>query len=172
MTKIINLFGAPGSGKSTLAAGLFYIMKLQQLNVELVTEWIKEKLFEEAAYPFQDQLYTFAKQNKKIRQLVGKVDYIICDSPLIQGLVYSKEPDSFNNMVAEYFNSYDNLNILLKRTHAYHTEGRIQTEEESKEVGDLIQSTLDKYNVEYLEMPTKQAVINITNLIHLFNKEQ
>ena len=33
MTKIINLYGAPGSGKSTISSGLFYHMKMVELNV-------------------------------------------------------------------------------------------------------------------------------------------
>ena len=47
MTKIINLYGAPGSGKSTIASGLFFHMKMAGLNVELASEYIKSKVFEE-----------------------------------------------------------------------------------------------------------------------------
>ena len=120
MTKIINLFGAPGSGKSTLASGLFYEMKLKGLNVELASEWIKSKLFEGTNYPFKDQLYTFAKQNKKLREMLGKVDYIICDSPIVQGLVYdTQEPEIFTQTVLTYFNTYDNINFLLKRSYSF-----------------------------------------------------
>ena len=77
MTKIINLYGAPGSGKSTIASGLFFHMKMAGLNVELATEYAKSKLFEENTYVFKDQLYCFSKQHKKLREMNGKVDYII-----------------------------------------------------------------------------------------------
>jgi len=166
MTKVINLFGQPCSGKSTLAAGLFYDMKMRGLNVELVTEWCKEKVYEKAPYPFKDQLYTFAKQNKKVRQLIGVVDYIVSDSPIVQGLVYAEnEPDLFPQMVLQYFNTYDNLNILLKPTHAYHTEGRLQTEEEAHLIGDNIEIMLRKYNIPYIVLPTKQALENILEIL-------
>ena len=114
MTIVINLFGAPGSGKSTLSAGLFYQMKMKKLKVEWSQEWIKDKVFEETPYPFKDQLYTFAKQNKKIRQMIGKADYVICDSPLVQGLIYAdNEPKIFKDLVLEYFNSYENVNFFF-----------------------------------------------------------
>ena len=75
MTKIINLYGAPGSGKSTIASGLFFHMKMAGLNVELASEYIKSKVFEENPYPFKDQLYCFAKQHKKLRELNDKVSH-------------------------------------------------------------------------------------------------
>ncbi len=36
------MFGGPGTGKSTSAAGLFFKMKLAQMEVELVTEYAKD----------------------------------------------------------------------------------------------------------------------------------
>ena len=66
MTKVINLFGGPGVGKSTIAAGLFYNMKIAGYNVEAPQEWCKQKVYEGTKYPFKDQLYTYACQNKLI----------------------------------------------------------------------------------------------------------
>jgi len=40
-TKVINLFAGPGAGKSTTAAGLFAEMKRANVDVELVTEYVK-----------------------------------------------------------------------------------------------------------------------------------
>lgn len=172
MTTVINLFGAPGTGKSTLAAGLFYHLKIKGLNVELASEYIKDKFYEEAPYPYKDQLYTFAKQNKKIRQLYDKVDYIVCDSPLLQGIVYeNNEPEELKQTILAYFNRYNNLNILLKRQHAYHQEGRVQTEQEADLVGQQIQDTLDKYNIVYRIMPTTRALENILDIFHVLGKE-
>lgn len=166
MTIVINLFGAPGSGKSTLAAGLFYHLKLQGYNVEMAAEWIKAKVFEDTPYPFKDQLYTFAKQHKKIREMNNKVDYIICDSPLVQGLVYNScEPKIFNDMVLEYFNQYNNLNFLLKRTHVYQTSGRLQTEQESNNIAEQIESKLKEYNITYKVLPTNSAIQNIITIL-------
>ncbi len=44
--KVINLWAGPGAGKSTTAAGLFNLMKIRGYNVELVTEFAKEMVYE------------------------------------------------------------------------------------------------------------------------------
>lgn len=167
MTKIINLYGAPGSGKSTIASGLFFHMKMAGLNVELATEYIKSKVFEENPYPFKDQLYCFAKQHKKLRELNGKVDFIITDSPLLMSLVYnSTEVPLFNDLVIQYYNMYDNVNFLLTRQHAYHTEGRKQTEQEADEVGTRLEEYLKQYNIEYKTLPSNESMYNILQILY------
>lgn len=167
MTKVINLFGAPSSGKSTIASGLFFHMKMAGINVELATEYIKSKVFEENPYPFKDQLYCFAKQHKKLRELNGKVDYIITDSPLLMSLVYnSTEPQLFNDLVLDYYNQYDNVNFLLKRNHSYHTEGRIQTEQEADSIGNELETYLKQYNIEYITLPSNESMYNILHILY------
>lgn len=166
MTKVINIFGAPGSGKSTLAFGLMYNLKLKGRSCELAHEWIKGKLYEGTPYPFHDQLYTYAKQNKKLNQLNGKVDYIITDSPSVQCVAYNeKEPEVYEKMALDYFNQYDNLNFFLERTHEYQPSGRNQTEEQAAVVGDLIKSTLDRLNIEYTILPANEALNTILHLL-------
>ena len=168
MTKVINLFGGPGSGKSLLASGIFYNLKLKGVKVELCNEWIKDKVFEESPYPFKDQLYTFAKQHKKIRQLNGKVDYIICDSPIILSLIYENgEPPLFKDMLLQYFNLYDNINILLKRDAEYETYGRGQTEQEADDLSRKLEVLLKFYNIKYTLIPTRQAIENIDKILEL-----
>ena len=44
--KVINLFAGPGAGKSTTAAGLFHLMKIAGMNVELVTEFSRSWVVE------------------------------------------------------------------------------------------------------------------------------
>ena len=167
MTKIINLYGAPWSGKSTIASGLFFHMKMAGLNVELATEYAKSKLFEENTYVFKDQLYCFSKQHKKLREMNGKVDYIITDSPLLMSLIYnSSEPELFNELVLQYYNMYDNINFLLKRNHSYHTEGRLQTEQESDHVGEELENYLKKYNIEYKTLPSNESMYNILQILY------
>lgn len=167
MTKIINLYGSPGSGKSTIAAGLFYHMKMAGLNVELIQEYVKSKLFEETPYPFKDQLYVFAKQNKKQRELNGKVDFIITDSPLLMSLIYNQtEVPLFNDLVLEYYSQYDNMNFLLKRNHTYHKEGRFQTEHESDVLGEQLEEYLKKYEIDYKTLPSNESMYNILQILY------
>lgn len=168
MTKVINLFGSCGSGKSTLASGLFYEMKIRGFNVEWANEWIKDKVFEGCEYAFHDQLYTFAKQNKKINQMIGKVDYIICDSPLLQGIIYNPDgPKILMDTILEYFNTYDNMNFFIKRRHEYVQDGRVHSEAESDKVAKKITAMLKKYNVPYTELQSNDSIDRILEVCGL-----
>ena len=167
MTKIINLYGAPGSGKSTIASGLFYHMKMAGLKVEQAPEYVKPKLFEDNTYVFKDQLYCFAKQQKKLRELNGKVDFVITDAPLLMSLIYNQtEVPLFNDLVVQYYNEYDNMNFLLKRNHTYHTEGRIQTEQESDHVGEELENYLKEYKIDYKTLPSNESMYNILQILY------
>ena len=89
MTKVINFYGGPSAGKSTMAAQLFGIMKSKRLNVEMVPEFAKDLTWKKSGC-LDDQVYVFANQNHALYTLLGQVDYIITDSPLILGLHYAK----------------------------------------------------------------------------------
>ena len=87
-TKIINLFGGPGSGKSTGAAYIFAKLKLAGVDVEYVSEFAKDKVWENNKEVFKCQMYVSGKQMFKITRCYGKVDIIITDSPFVLGAIY------------------------------------------------------------------------------------
>ena len=158
MAKIINIYGAPCAGKSTIAAGLFYEMKRKGYKVELSTEWIKNKVYEQTPYPFRDQIYTFAKQRKQIRQLMGMVDWIITDSPLLLSLIYGgHESQEFKKLVIADYGSYDNCDFLVERKHEYQSYGRMQDEKQSREIHDRIVGVLQAFS--------KYTVVNSNNAV-------
>lgn len=168
MTKVINIFGAPGSGKSTLAFGLMYHLKMKGIECELCHEWIKMKLYEGTTYPFHDQLYTYAKQNKLLNQLNNKVEYIVTDSPSVQCIAYDeKEPKVFKQMALDYFNQYNNLNIFLERKHKYQPSGRNQTEEQAEIVGNKIKNMLDELGICYKTLYANTALENILEILNV-----
>lgn len=143
---VINLFGGPGSGKSTTAAGLFHLMKLNEMNVELVTEYAKDLTWEERYDTLaNDQLYVFAKQQKRLQVLKNKVNYVVTDSPLILSLIYRQWnylPMNFEPLVFEVWDSFQNKNYFIKRTKKYVPIGRSQTEEEAKGVDEQVKQFL------------------------------
>lgn len=147
MTQVINLFAGPGVGKSTLAAGLFYEMKRRGMSAELVTEYAKDRVWEEHYSVFDDQLYVFAKQHRRMSRLRGKVDYIITDAPLFLSMVYGENAtyDAFKPLVLEAFNSFNNQNFFLKRSVPYDANGRMQGLEDAKAVDNSILLALDKH---------------------------
>jgi len=151
--KVVNLFGGPGTGKSTTAAGLFHLMKLQSMEVELVTEYAKDLVWAERNTMFTEQDYIFAKQNHRLRRLRGKVDWVVTDSPIILGHFYMPEDfpgkKPFSQFVNEMYDSYDNINIFLTREKAYNPNGRNQTEDEAIELDSRIKHFLAANNISF-----------------------
>lgn len=134
-TVVINLIGSPGTGKSTIASELFAKMKWLGFDVELVSEYAKELVWEERNETFKNELYLFAKQHHRLFRLKGKVKYVITDRPLILSLFYNQKygdsSQQFRDMVLHEVDKFENINIFLKRTKPYVAKGRNQTEEES-----------------------------------------
>lgn len=162
MTKVINLFGGPGSGKSTTAAGLFYQMKIRSIKCELVTEYAKDMTYEKRSNILEDQLYILAKQNRKLSRLQEVVDYIITDSPLVLGLIYTlpKYYSTFEPLVHQVFKSYNNENFFINRSGEYQEYGRNQTEFEAKELDSAILTLLNT-NYDYILLEKHKAIDSI-----------
>lgn len=151
-TLVVNLFGAPGAGKSTAAAYIFSMLKMLNIDAELVTEFAKDKVWEENPAPFQNQAYMFGKQSFRVARCAGKVDVIITDSPLPLSIYYNNDPrltENFNQTVMDVFNSYDNVNYFLKRVKPYNPNGRNQTEEESDQISIQLLNILDRYEISF-----------------------
>ena len=147
---LVNLFGAPGAGKSTGAAYIFSQLKMRGVNAELVTEFAKDKVWEESKAVFNNQAYIFGKQYFRISRCADKVDVVITDSPLLLSLVYNNDPvlgEEFNEVVRKVMNSYDCRNFYLVRTKDYNPVGRFQTESESDAIADEIQALLEKEKI-------------------------
>ena len=149
---LINLFGEPGAGKSTGAAYIFSALKMHGINAELVTEYAKDKVWEENTAVFKNQAYIFGKQFFKISRCEGKVDVIITDSPLPLSIIYNQNAnltENFNQTVMDVFNSYNNINFLVRRTKPYNPSGRHQDEQGALELKDDICSMLHNRNIQY-----------------------
>lgn len=153
---LVNLFGAPGAGKSTGAAYIFSQLKMAGINAELVTEFAKDKVWEESKAVFENQAYIFGKQYFRISRCASKVDVVVTDSPLLLSVVYNNDPllgEEFNSLVRKVMNSYNCRNFYLTREKAYNPIGRFQTEEESDKIADVIRGLLDKEKIDYITYP-------------------
>jgi hypothetical protein len=150
-TKVINLFGGAGIGKSTIAARTFSELKMLGKEVELVQEYAKEMVWENRQPILDEQLYVFAKQYRRMSRLIGKVEYIITDSPITLGIIYTNE-DYFRNLkplILEAHGSFNNINIMLDRTATYNPHGRQQTEEEAIAIDNRLREMLDDIGDDY-----------------------
>lgn len=164
--KVINLFAGPGAGKSTTAAGIFYNLKMRGLNVELVTEYAKELTWEKRMDILSgDQLYVFAKQNRRLSRLKGQVDFVVTDSPLLLSLVYGDHMgENFKNFARETFDSYDNVNYMINRTKKYNPIGRNEDENGARELDEKTRKILEECGYPYtLTQSSETAVDDIMN---------
>jgi len=138
-TIVVNMFAGPGTGKSTAAAAVFSLLKMHDVNAELITEFAKDLTWEERFVTMNNQSYVFGKQHHKMWRVKDQVEVMVTDSPLLLGMIYGKDnPDCFNEMILHSFNEFDNMNYFLMRVKSYNPKGRIQTEEKAKELDDEI----------------------------------
>ena len=153
---VVNLFGAPGSGKSTGAAYIFSKLKMKGIcTCELVTEFAKDLVWENSS-SINDQIYVFAEQYHRIQRLLKTTDVIITDSPLLLSLIYGNIQSellrkAFESLVVEASNSFFHFDYNITRIKPYVKTGRLQTEQESDEIQNKINTMLDKYCSFYVE---------------------
>ena len=151
--KVINLIGGPGCGKSTNALGITNKLKRKGYSIELIDEYAKEMVWRrDHLSRFKNQLDIVSNQyNKQLYLDDNNVQMCVTDSPLILSLAY--KPDnyftSFDKMVVELFNSFNNLNFFLLRDFNYVQQGRIQTETESDVLSEKIKNILVEYNIPF-----------------------
>lgn len=169
MAIVVNLFGTPGAGKSTGAAYVFAQLKMHGINCELVTEFTKDKVWENTQEVFKNQAYIFGKQSFKISRCAEKVDVIITDSPLPLSIFYNNDPrltENFNQSVMDFFNSYHNMNFLLVRTKPYNPVGRHQTEKEADSLAESMIQLLESRDIPYTEVNGEfNGYVRITDLV-------
>ncbi len=168
MTTIINFFGAPGCGKSTTAARIFSEMKQVHTKCEIITEYAKDLVWEERFNVFNDQIYILGKQNRRLLRLLDKVDYVITDSPILLGICYMVDVPyaaPLERLIVEVFNSYNNINIFLNRTHPYQAYGRNHDEQESDTLSVQIKEVMNRYNIPFIEMNANE--VNLKNISDL-----
>lgn len=128
---------------------------MKGINAELITEFAKDKVWEENKEVFKNQAYLFGKQSFKMSRCRDKVDCIITDSPLPLSIFYNSDPvlgESFNQTVMNVFGSYNNSNYLLLRTKPYNPTGRHQSEEESDALKEPMVKLLKERDIPYLEI--------------------
>lgn len=144
-------------------------MKHKGMEVELITEYAKQCVWQKRINTLDDQLYISAKQNHQLEVLRGQVEYVISDSPLILGILYSRDSSkfpSFHKLVKEVFDSYDNINIFLKRVKPYNPNGRMQNEQQAAEVRDKLFNLMVKLGLNYHVMDgDNKAPQNILKLL-------
>ena len=162
-TLVVNLFAGPGAGKSTTMAGLFARLKTQGVDCEMAPEFAKDLTWERRYETLGNQIYVFGKQHHRINRLIGKVDVVITDSPILLSYYYSSlsgKNECFNKLVLEEFNKLNSLNIFVNRVKGYNPNGRNQTAEQAEEISVALKDILDDLNIPYETINGNEAGID------------
>ena len=158
-TLFVNLCGFPSAGKSTTAAQLFYLLKSQNVNAELISEYAKDKAWADDTFSLGCQPYIAAKQLYRQYRVNGKVDIAITDSPILLSIYYGKGNSlcstSWEQGIVDQFNEFNNITFLLHELQdkPYNPKGRFQKNiEEAIAIQPGIIDLLNTYNIPYIDV--------------------
>lgn len=176
-TVVVNMFAGPGAGKTTCAWEIASALKKRGRVVEYVSEVAKEYVWDENTEmldgSIKNQRSLFEEQDRRVQRLMGKVEVIVTDSPILLNAIYLKEKNAdFNNEVINRFKKQRNFNVFVERGKKYEKEGRIHNYEESLNIDKQIQDLLSEnqfYYKKYTYNQIRQCVENINNYVQKSN---
>jgi tRNA uridine 5-carbamoylmethylation protein Kti12 len=162
-TQIIALLAGPGAGKSTLAYHLMSAYKERGASVEYVDEYAKFLTWRERLECLKCQPHVLGEQFYRLQGLVGKVDFIVTDSPILLSACYAKEwPKSLRQLAVDLHKMLPCVNYFVKRTKKYIGEGRNQSEKEARAIDEEVIGLLIRNKIPYDEIfSTKVAATQI-----------
>jgi hypothetical protein len=172
-TFLVNLISGPGAGKSVLSALIFANLKLNRFSTEFVQEYAKTLVWTKDFTTLNNQYYVTTTQFNLLKQINGKVDFIVTDGPIIGGLYYNlhnadntSNIEKTNKLILECHNQFNNINIFLTRGNfAYETQGRLQTEDEAKEIDVILKHLLRHNSIEYNMFDSTATKENVDKIV-------
>lgn len=136
-TRVINFWSGPGAGKSTTKAGTFFLLKAAGARAAQIEEYATERSVEEDWDTLSNQRKVLTKQDRRQRRFVGKVDWIVTDSPLVLSVLYAPPPwatEEFFKEVWQTFDQYENINVWIDRVKPYQKYARHHDEDEARDL--------------------------------------
>lgn len=166
-TLVINLIGGPCSGKSTISAELFARLKKMGIKTELVSEYIKDRIYEENKTMPNNQIAIFGMEHYNISNKLGKVDVIVHDGSFLNNILYNKESNKeFNDLIISEYHKFNNLDFFIKRGNIeFENYGRIHTYEQSLQIDEKIKNIYKESQAEYIEVESRDAVDKIIPIV-------
>ena len=176
-TLFVCLYGGPGTGKSTTAAGLFYKLKTNGYNSELIQEYAKDKVWAEDFKTLSFQPYILGKQLFRQFRVLNQVEVAVTDSPVLLSHIYQGFGwvEGLDEVLLKQFNLFNNLNVFLRRNsdaHPYNPKGRTQNETEAMELDQKIKTMLEDFNVNYHEIIISDDGSHIDRIFDLIKEHK
>lgn len=160
---------------TTMTFLLYAKMKIAGAVVEHVPEYAKKLVWAKKFSSLDNQYHVSTKQYENLKSVYGCVQFVITDGSLLHGLYYNRNnPTNVSNVdlthdkILEYYRDFNNINIYLTRgDFKYEQAGRIQTEDEAKQIDIDLRKILDDNGVEYRVFKSDESVVDeIVN--HIF----
>jgi tRNA uridine 5-carbamoylmethylation protein Kti12 len=173
-TKVINIIAGPGAGKTTICALLFYELKIRKHVTEYVQEYAKTLVWKKDFDILNNQYLVTTEQYKLFKTMIGQVDYVVTDGSLLHGLYYNRynihntsNVEKTEQLILDCFGQFNNINIFLERgtSYPYETQGRIQTEEEAKEIDNILKHLLRLHKISYITLTADNIEAFLDNIL-------
>lgn len=157
-TLVINFFAGPGAGKTTCAWEVASELKKQGYVTEYVPEYAKELVWDENLEQLdgslEHQQELLGEQEHRLQRLVGKVDFIVTDSPILLNPIYLDEgraeaKKEYEESVFQRFSKYNNFCVFIERGDSFERDGRIHDLNQSRQLDQQIKGLLDRHHLFY-----------------------
>jgi hypothetical protein len=157
-TKVISFLSGPGAGKSVMAALVFAELKCLGKSCELVQEYAKSLVWQKRFEELNNQYLVSSQQYASLQAVAGEVEYVICDSGLILGIIYNEvnldnicDKQKTREMILKWSDEFDNIFVFIDRNPSvsYETAGRVQTETESYKIDYDIKELMNSLGLEF-----------------------
>lgn len=165
-TKIIGFYGGPGIGKSTAAWTAAAWLKRRGASVELANEYVKKWVWQNREITPLDELVVLGRQIAEEADLIGKVEYVVTEKPVLLDLAYCRiyQPECITRAVeatiaAHYAHiaslGHQHINVLFKRTaQRYDNRGRFENRKQAQLVDQVAEQALGELACDGQFQPT------------------
>ena len=165
---VVNFVGGPGSGKTALCCLLFAELKMRGMKVEYVPEVAKSLVWTQQYELLNNQHYVTMQQYEILNAVYGKVNIVVTDGPIIHGIYYNRhnsgnycDIEKVEKLILEKMKNFNNIFIhVTKGDFPYEQAGRLETEEQSNQVGKELKCILDANNLSYKCITSGRDALN------------
>ena len=167
-TRVINIIGGPGSEKSLYTAALVLNLHLRHKTVETVPDFAKALVWQRDTQALRNQYLIAQQQHAMLDVLDGQVEYLVTECSLPQLLYYNEsyadnicDVAKTRKQILAWHHQYQNINLLVQRNpeRRYVRSGRLQDEEQAKQVDRELRACLVREGIKFTPLAPSPSAI-------------